>query len=112
VPEPADELLPQTKQWWRSVWDSPVAALWLEADIGALERLAWLTDLTYRAAPQRHVLSEIRQLEDRFGLSPLARRRLQLELGQPELEAVPTGNNDDRWLRFLKDGTPQGDTPA
>jgi hypothetical protein len=39
------------------------------------------------------LLSEIRQLEDRLGLSPMAMRRLQWDVEPRELEAVaPTGN--------------------
>jgi hypothetical protein len=50
------------------------------------------------------VLAEIRQLEDRFGLSPLARRRLQWEVDRAAgAEAEPAANQDGRWLRAVSD---------
>src|SRR5262245_26380314 len=62
-----------TRDWWATIWASPMAAVWLDADVPGLTRLARLVDAD---SPARHC-SEMRQLEDRFGLSPLARRRLQ-----------------------------------
>lgn len=66
-----------TRAWWATVWASPMAAVWLEADVPALVHLAGLVDLLGQGEVTAMVLAEIRQLEDRFGLSPLARRRLQ-----------------------------------
>lgn len=88
----------------------------MEADVPALLRLAMLVD------DQAHgvevvdpeggvvvvpvpvtVLGEIRQLEDRFGLSPLARRRLQWEIARVEQESgevvSPSAAQAERWLR-------------
>jgi hypothetical protein len=79
-----------------------MAAVWLEADVPALVRLAQLVDQVGSGESSAVVLSEIRQLEDRFGLNPLARRRLQWELdqaGEPA-EAEPAGQ-DERWLRVV-----------
>jgi hypothetical protein len=78
-----------------------MAAVWLEADVPALVRLAGLVDQVGSGESSAVVLSEIRQLEDRFGLNPLARRRLQWELeqaGEPEAEPV---EQDERWLRVV-----------
>jgi hypothetical protein len=73
---------PSARKWWATVWSSPMAALWLEADVPSLVRLAALVELADSGDMAPQVLAEIRQLEDRFGLSPLARRRLQWELEQ------------------------------
>jgi hypothetical protein len=90
-----------------------MAAVWIDADVPALVRLARLVDLTTRQfqvvadGPVPHLsvddlpdgvkvtvtfdspvtaalLAEMRQLEDRLGLSPLSRRRLQWEIEQAE----------------------------
>lgn len=106
-PEPPDYLLAATQERWRTYWTSPVAKL-VDAvsDLPALERLFWLYDDLERSrrAVQEigHVIegskgqtvmnpllrhmqtqaAEIRQMEDRFGLSPRARLSLNLTLGQ------------------------------
>jgi P27 family predicted phage terminase small subunit len=107
VPEPPEHLLPQTRNRWAAYWSSPVAKL-VDAvsDLTALERLFWLYDDLERSRlavrEQGHMIegskgqtvmnpllrhmqaemAEIRQLEDRFGLSPRARLSLNLTLGQ------------------------------
>lgn len=103
-------MLASTRAWWKTVWASPMAAMWVEADLPALLRLAQLQDLTTReltgwthrplrvgdleldeetmvvrvtlagALVSATLLAEMRQLEDRLGLSPMARRRLQWEI--------------------------------
>jgi hypothetical protein len=85
------------------VWSSPLAAAWTTVDAPALVRLARLLDRVERdqGAPAQ-LCSEIRQLEDRFGLSPLARRRLAWELKPAEGDERPTeGRQDERWLRAV-----------
>jgi hypothetical protein len=104
------ELLASTRSWWRTVWASPMASRWTPADEPALVRLAHLKDLTDRelrgwtvrmqvgdlehdenrpglvrvvlagAMVSVQLLAEMRQLEDRLGLTPMARRRLGWEL--------------------------------
>lgn len=79
----SSELLPSTRRWWRTVWSSPVAAVWLDLDVPALARLAGLIDRVARGDVRVTVLTEIRQLEDRFGLSVASRRRLQISIEPP-----------------------------
>jgi len=55
-----------------------MSAAYLEADLGALERLAELVELFARG--DRRFANEARQLEDRFGLSPKARQLLQWQV--------------------------------
>ncbi len=52
-----------------------MALMWSEFDVPQLERLLVLTAKAWGDAPAS-LLGEIRQLEDRFGLSPQARRKL------------------------------------
>jgi hypothetical protein len=110
-------LSPAIGRWWRLVWASPMAAVWLAADVPALERLARLLDKRERGSGPAAELAEIRQLEDRFGLSPLARRRLQWEVDRARdvelaaraaaAEAAPDAapgadDGDGRYLRAVE----------
>jgi hypothetical protein len=54
---------------------------WLETDIDALGRLAVLWDEFYKE-PESKTMAEIRLQEQRFGLSPLDRSRLQWEVAR------------------------------
>ena len=68
-----------------------MAAVYLDADVPALVRLAYLMNDTF--VGERAVeLSEIRALEDRFGLSPMARRRLQWEVDHAPAQDTPAAN--------------------
>jgi hypothetical protein len=71
---------PLTVKAWQHAWQSPMASQWLETDVDALGRLALLWDALYNGAIA--VLSEIRLQEQRFGLSPLDRSRLQWEVAK------------------------------
>lgn len=105
APEPPDELLAASVASWKRLWASPIAATYVESDIDALGRLYQLRDeriRASRAARQRRLVAgskgqprlspliayiatldtEIRQLEDRFGLTPRARLTLGITLGE------------------------------
>lgn len=79
-----------------------MARVYLDADVPGLARLASFIDLASRGETSAALLSEIRQLEDRFGLSPMARRRLQWELERTRPVAVPDPAQDDDDERFLR----------
>lgn len=104
------DVVPATAAWWDEVWSSPMAAMYLDADVPGLRRLAALLDLTYRGDARADLMSEIRQLEDRFGLSPKARRSLQWEIsaagGEEEAPAAPQAARRDhsRFLRAVDGG--------
>jgi hypothetical protein len=68
---------------WEHAWSSPMASQWLETDVDALGRLALLWDEFYMA-PDTKTMAEIRLQEQRFGLSPLDRSRLQWEVSRAE----------------------------
>lgn len=104
--------LPKDEEWtdvgrsyWRTLWTSPMAAVYVDADVTALVRLTRLVQLSYAENLRGDVLAEIRQLEDRFGLSPLSRRRLMFEIdrattGVTSNTADPP-EDDERWLRVV-----------
>jgi hypothetical protein len=68
---------------WKHAWKSPMASQWIQTDIDALGRLALLWDAFYKQ-PDAKVMAEIRLQEQRFGLSPLDRSRLQWEIRRAE----------------------------
>jgi len=114
IPEPRTqrELGEIAQQYWDTLWTSPMAVTFTDADIQPLTRLAVLVDdrdrsestdglieiveSNYADAGEIEVVvgrfagdAEIRQLEDRYGISPLARRRLQWEVKRGEVVDMP-----------------------
>jgi hypothetical protein len=92
-----------TLQSWARAWRSEMAAKWLDSDVDGLGRLAILWDEFYKE-PKATMLAEIRLQEQRFGLSPLDRSRLQWEINKadeserrkPKPMVRRTGTNDPR----------------
>lgn len=78
--------LKSTRAWWVAIWASPMATAWLPSDVPTLVRLARIIELDNRGEANSALLAEARQLEDRFGLSPMARRRLQWEIAKASQE--------------------------
>jgi hypothetical protein len=85
--EEADELprAAREKEVWRRLWHTPQAAAW--------ERLGWV-DVVARyvrllviveRGRRADLLSEVRQLEDRLGLTPMAMMRLRWEVAADEV---------------------------
>lgn len=70
--------------WWETIWSAPMASQYLDADVASLVRLARLKQSLLSDDVAFGVLAEIRQLEDRFGLSPLARRRLEWQIAEED----------------------------
>jgi hypothetical protein len=99
---------PLTLLAWAHAWASPMASQWLETDIDALGRLALLWDAFY-VKPHAKVMAEIRLQEQRFGLSPLDRSRLQWEVSRaeeaeqkrPQAPAKRTGTSDPRRMLLM-----------
>lgn len=79
---------PGVIEWWESVWRSPMAQEFLDADMkGGLYLLADLHQLRWTVEGRSalvDVAKEIRLQEVRFGLSPIDRRRLQWEVARGE----------------------------
>ncbi len=66
---------------WGELWSSPQAVAW--TDLGwtrVVARYAKLLLAAERSDASVALLGEVRQLEDRLGLSPMAMRRLQWEI--------------------------------
>ena len=68
---------------WKKLWATPQAVAW--ADLGwtrIVGRYARLVLLCEGPDATAALLGEIRQLEDRLGLTPMSMRRLQWEIGE------------------------------
>lgn len=119
------------KAWWRWAWATPQAAAWplghegvvarrasLEDDLAALEQVEGLDfdDLGPRADQVRatvsrvaalatgrlQIVKEMRELDDRLGLTPKAMAQLRWSIATEAQPAVPSGENvvtPDRWQR-------------
>lgn len=71
-----------TREWWKVIWQSPMAPRWIEADIEGLYLVAILRNEFFQR-PTSTLGAEIRQQEMRFGLSPIDRRRLDWRIAGP-----------------------------
>jgi hypothetical protein len=127
IPEPRTQrkLGEVAERYWDTLWTSPMAVTFTDADIQPLTRLAVLVDDRDRSESGEGLIEiiesaytegevevvvgrfvgdgEIRQLEDRYGISPLARRRLQWEIKQGDVVEMPTRKaGSDRKLRAVE----------
>lgn len=97
---------PNTVDWWKDLWKSPMAGEFLPSDKHSLLRLAVLVD-DYWRAPSKDLASEIRLQEANFGMTPGDRRRLQWTRPTPADDdkdgSTPTGGRSPR-----KGGVRQG----
>lgn len=77
---------------WAGLWSSPQAVVWEQLGwTRIVARYAKLILRSERRDADRLLLAEVRQLEDRLGLTPLAMRRLQWEIADDvEPMAAPT----------------------
>lgn len=78
---------PMTLAWWTDVWASPMAPEFDASDQHGLFVLAMLTDDFWTVGSltgRMKLAAEIRQQGQRFGLSPIDRRRLQWEIERTE----------------------------
>ena len=88
APELPDiEWHPMVLEWWRDLWASPMAPEYDDSDRHGLFELAILRNDFWRAETARErkdAAAEIRLQDQRFGLSPIDRRRLQWEIERTE----------------------------
>lgn len=92
---------PRELELWNFLWQLPQAYEWVRSGsiypLGRYVRFFVMAeDGASISVAQAHILSEIRQLEDRFGLSPLALLRLRWEITPAQedaMKAATTANN-------------------
>lgn len=112
-PEGAREWLPETVEAWKGLWAKPQAVMW---DQSGRTLEAWVVlynDMCQFQVDRKPVpaslLSEMRQIEDRHGLSPKAMLQLRWRISEPEQPAavlVSSGFGDRKGaaLKVLKGG--------
>lgn len=98
---PADGRRGKTPKWplggrtpagWVELWRLPQAVMW-ERDNAVIQIATYLTvrnaahEALRNGEPNAALLSELRQIEDRLGLSPMALKRLQWEITQKPAES-------------------------
>jgi hypothetical protein len=72
----------EARRFWAELWQSPLASRFLRVDVHGLAILADLFD-RYVKTSDETLLPELRLYGERFGLSPIARRRLEWEIRDP-----------------------------
>lgn len=73
----------------------------IDADVSALERGAALAGHLDREPTDAKALAELRAIEDRFGLSPLARQRLRWQIEQAPNRSTAPPRKPRRDLRVV-----------
>jgi hypothetical protein len=90
---------PMAVEFWCEVWSSPMAAEYLDADVPGLHVLLALTDSYWSGVDQgkamKDLAGEIRLQRVDYGLTPIARRRLQWEVERAD-EAQHKGDSRRR----------------
>lgn len=94
------DLSESEKDLWNSLWRKPQAKMWI---LGGHQRVVARYVIVTAIAedpsePNAALLAEVRQLEDRLGLSPMAMRRLQWEVeAAPEEKKLAEVTSIDRY---------------
>lgn len=68
------------RSYWKTLWESPMAGMYQEADKFPIARAAALHAVALSGEATGAELAELRQLEAALGITPLARRKLQWEV--------------------------------
>lgn len=91
LPDLGREWHPMTRAWWSDsvtgIWASPMAKEYDNSDVHGLFSLAMLVDDFWSALladDRKQLMAEIRLQSQRYGLSPIDRRRLQWEIARGE----------------------------
>lgn len=93
APDAPEHWSEQTREWWRLIWASPMASVWIESDVPNLLGLGDLMELPKKSAEH---YAEIRQMRAHYGLTPASRKSLMWHIQQAEAdeeaEAAPVSN--------------------
>ena len=89
---------------WQQLWATPQAAMWasmhIERVIARYVMVACLAEETQQAG----LLTEVRQMEDRLGLTPLSLQKLQWKIEHREEQPADTSQSEEskeRWAQIL-----------
>jgi hypothetical protein len=109
IPDWPLETATEAELWrWEQVWRSPAAALWVRMGpatyllVARYVRDALIVENdSHTTVAIAHLHAEVRQLEDRLGLSPLAMLRLRWEIVADEVEEKRKPASRGRKLRAV-----------
>lgn len=90
-PSTAEEAL------WMDLWRTPQAAMWAESGFERVVARYVMVTVLSEEEPTAAMLSEVRQLEDRLGLSPMALKKLQWVISEPSSGELAEVIEDDRF---------------
>lgn len=80
---------------WAELWSTPQAAAWERLGVGTVRVVARYVVLLAEAdVGEPKAAAEVRQLEDRLGLSPMAMLRLRWEIAPDEVAAQRTAHTE------------------
>ena len=105
IPEwPLGRRTKATVQVWEQLWRTPQAQVW--AQLGytrAVARYVQLLLAAEKSEASAAVLSEVRQMEDRLGLNPLALLRLRWQIDEPgEVVQLRAASGGQRRIRAVE----------
>jgi hypothetical protein len=93
---------------WRALWATPMAVAWQKLGwTRTVARLAHMMAMAEEISPPRAaLLAELRQLEDRLGLTPVSLLRLRWSIAAPTERAsiTPITEAPRRRLNLAEDG--------
>ena len=89
---------------WNSLWTTPQATMWASMHINhVIARYVMVTCLA-EETQQAGLLTEVRQMEDRLGLTPLSLQKLQWKIEHQDIQPVDTSQSEEsreRWAQIL-----------
>lgn len=89
---------------WQQLWTTPQATMWASMHIEhVIARYVTVTCLA-EETQQAGLLTEVRQMEDRLGLTPLSLQKLQWKIEHQEEQPADTSQSEEskeRWAQIL-----------
>lgn len=98
APAAPDHWSAATREWWRVIWLSPMAKLWIDSDVPNLLALGELMELPKKSAEH---YAEIRQMRAHYGLTPASRKSLMWLIPPAEEEESEEPVTRKRHLRAV-----------
>ena len=89
-----------THEWWKTIWRSPMATQWNEADVPALKELAILRDRLLDGKVS--LAAEVRLRSDLFGLTPAGRQQRRWMITDEDQERAGVKRSKEASLRRLR----------
>lgn len=86
IPPLQAEWRKHTKDWWKTIWASPMASQWQDADVYGLAELALLREKMLDG--ELSVTAQVTAKADKFGLTPKGRKDLRWVITDEDAESA------------------------